>query len=130
MADQYHIDFGIWGSIFPVPCAVADQHLKLCTGKQLKVLLLALRDAPAPVDLAQIARRLGIPPEEAADCLDYWRQAGLFTKTEAPPAPPPAAEPADPPAAPPPPPPPPPALGGRGRGTANSTSCPKTGSTP
>ena len=107
MADQYHIDFGIWGSIFPVPCAVADQHLKLCTGKQLKVLLLALRDAPAPVDLAQIARRLGIPPEEAADCLDYWRQAGLFTTTEAPPAPAPAAEQTAQPAAPPPAAPPP-----------------------
>ena len=51
MAGSYEIDFGPWGSIFPVPCAVADRHLKLCSEKQLKVLLLALRDGGRPVDL-------------------------------------------------------------------------------
>ena len=49
MAGSYEIDFGPWGSIFPVPCAVADRHLKLCSEKQLKVLLLALRDGGRPV---------------------------------------------------------------------------------
>lgn len=79
MSDGYHIDFGIWGSIFPVPCAIADRHLKLCTEKQIKVLLLALREGKSPVDLSVIARRLCISQEEAADCLDYWRAAGVFS---------------------------------------------------
>ena len=86
MAGSYEIDFGPWGSIFPVPCAVADSHLKLCSEKQLKVLLLALRDGGSPVDLEAIAQRLGLTAEVAADCLDYWREAGLFApaQTQAP----------------------------------------------
>lgn len=111
MADSYQIDFGIWGSIFPVPCAVADRHLKLCSEKQLKVLLLALREGSSPVDLETITRRLGLGPGEAADCLEYWREAGLFAPApplsqapaaEVSPAPKPAeAAPATPPATPP-----------------------------
>ena len=27
----YTIDFGPWGSIFAVPAAVADRHLKFCS---------------------------------------------------------------------------------------------------
>lgn len=98
MAD-YNIDFGIWGSIFPVPCTIADRHLKLCTGDQLKVLLLALRGGTSPVDLEMIAGRLGFTVEKVADCLDYWQQAGLFSRAEAPlPQPAPPAETAAPPA--------------------------------
>lgn len=92
MGDSYHIDFGIWGSIFPVPCAIADRHLKLCTGRQLKVLLLALREGVSPVDLSSIAKRLSITREEAADCLDYWQAAGVFAVGSGAPAPVPVAE--------------------------------------
>lgn len=94
---DYNIDFGPWGKIFPVPCAVADRHLKFCTGDQLKVLLLALREGTSPVDLMEIARRLGMTPEKAADCLDYWREAGLFSPAQSPASP---AEAAPAPAAP------------------------------
>ena len=83
---DYQIDFGIWGSIFPVPCAVADRHLKLCSGIQLKVLLLALREGKSPVDLDAIALRLGLSREEAEDCLRYWEEAGLFSAREGAPA--------------------------------------------
>ena len=90
---DFNIDFGIWGSIFPVPCAVADRHLKLCTGTQLKVLLLALREGKSPVDLEGAAKRLGITPAEASDCLDYWREAGIFAPGGSPlPQAPPKAE--------------------------------------
>lgn len=102
---DHNIDFGLWGKIFPVPCAVADRHLKFCTGDQLKVLLLALREGTSPVDLEAIAKRLGMPPEKAADCLDYWQEAGLFTPAEPPAprgetAPSPSAPAAEPPRAP------------------------------
>ena len=56
----YTIDFGPWGSIFAVPAAVADRHLKFCSEAQLKVLLLALRQGQSPVDSAGIAGRLGL----------------------------------------------------------------------
>ena len=77
---DYRIDFGPWGQVFPVPCAVADRYLKLCSGSQLKVLLLALREGKSPVDAAEIARRLGLSREDAEDCLLYWKEAGLFAE--------------------------------------------------
>lgn len=80
----YTIDFGPWGSIFAVPAAVADRHLKFCSEAQLKVLLLALRQGQSPVDTAGIAGRLGLTETEVDDCLQYWQEAHLFTEGNAP----------------------------------------------
>lgn len=80
----YTIDFGPWGSIFAVPAAVADRHLKFCSEAQLKVLLLALRQGQSPVDIAGIAGRLGLTEAEVDDCLQYWQEAQLFTEGSAP----------------------------------------------
>lgn len=80
----YTIDFGPWGSIFAVPAAVADRHLKFCSEAQLKVLLLALRQGQSPVDTAGIAGRLGLTETEVNDCLQYWQEAQLFTEGSAP----------------------------------------------
>ena len=81
---SYTIDFGPWGSIFAVPAAVADRHLKFCSEAQLKVLLLALRQGQSPVDTAGIAGRLGLTEAEVDDCLQYWQEAQLFTEGSAP----------------------------------------------
>ena len=80
----YTSDFGPWGSIFAVPAAVADRHLKFCSEAQLKVLLLALRQGQSPVDTAGIAGRLGLTEAEVDDCLQYWQEARLFTEGSAP----------------------------------------------
>lgn len=80
----YEIDFGVWGSIFAVPTAVADRYLKFCTEGQLKVLLLALRQGQSPVDITGIAARLGLSEAEVNDCLQYWQEAELFTPCTAP----------------------------------------------
>ena len=80
----YEIDFGVWGSIFAVPTAVADRYLKFCTEGQLKVLLLALRQGQSPVDTADIAARLSLTEAEVNDCLQYWQEAGLFAPCAAP----------------------------------------------
>lgn len=82
----FHVDFGIWGSIFPVPTAVADRQLRFCSEAQLKVLLLALRDGCDEIDPSAIAKRLSLPEETVLDCLCYWQEAGVFTQNEAAPA--------------------------------------------
>ena len=41
---SYKIDLGAWGSIFAVPTALVDSHIKLASGAQLKVLLYILRN--------------------------------------------------------------------------------------
>lgn len=91
----YKINFGVWGSIFAVPAAVADRYLKFCTEWQLKVLLLALRQGQSPVDTTGIAARLGLSEAEVNDCLQYWQEAELFTPCTAP-APQPVVPPAPP----------------------------------
>lgn len=93
----YTIDFGPWGSIFAVPAAVADRHLKFCSEAQLKVLLLALRQGQSPVDTAGIAGRLGLTEDEVDDCLQYWQEAQLFTEGSAPQPEKAAPAPAEPP---------------------------------
>lgn len=93
----YTIDFGPWGSIFAVPAAVADRHLKFCSEAQLKVLLLALRQGQSPVDTAGIAGRLGLTETEVDDCLQYWQEAQLFTVGSAPQPEKAAPTPAEPP---------------------------------
>lgn len=93
----YTIDFGPWGSIFAVPAAVADRHLKFCSEAQLKVLLLALRQGQSPVDIAGIAGRLGLTETEVDDCLQYWQEAQLFTEGSAPQPEKAAPAPAEPP---------------------------------
>lgn len=93
----YTIDFGPWGSIFAVPAAVADRHLKFCSEAQLKVLLLALRQGQSPVDIAGIAGRLGLTEDEVDDCLQYWQKAQLFTEGSAPQPEKAAPAPAEPP---------------------------------
>ena len=54
----YHIDLGQWNSIFAVPCAVADRHLKLASEAQLKVLLYLLRHAGEDCALVTIQNHL------------------------------------------------------------------------
>lgn len=98
---SFHVDFGLWGSIFAVPTAIADRHLKFCSEAQLKVLLLALRDGADEIDTLSVGRRLGLPEEAVLDCLCYWQEAGVFTQnaaaephTEAAPSPTPTPVPA------------------------------------
>ena len=40
---SYHINLGQWNSVFAVPASLVDQHIKLASEAQLKVLLYILR---------------------------------------------------------------------------------------
>jgi len=93
---EYALNLGLGGGIFAVPNAVADRYLRLCSGAQLKTLLLLLRRPEQPASPEQIARELKMAPEDAADCLNYWVEQGLLCpagQTAAPPAPEPAPAP-------------------------------------
>ena len=49
---SYTIDLGQWNSIFAVPASVVDNHIKLATEAQLKVLLYILRNSGTELDEA------------------------------------------------------------------------------
>lgn len=69
---------------FFVPASVADEHLKLATGNQLKVLLLFLRNVTAGTDCESIAKFLKLPVSEVEDALEFWAQAGILTSATSP----------------------------------------------
>ncbi len=66
-------------SSFLVPAAVSDQHLKLASGNQIKVLLYFLRNVTNGAETGDIANFLKLPESEVSDALEFWAQAGILT---------------------------------------------------
>ena len=70
---------GVWGSMFGVPCIVADNFLKLATGEQIKVLIYILRNSGRELTSEEIAMNTGITPQQAEDAVLFWQQANVLT---------------------------------------------------
>lgn len=87
----YHPSAVLWEQVFAVPCAVADSHIRLCSGVALKVLLLILRHPGAPADADSLAKRLNLPAADIADALNYWVESGVLVYEGAPSCAPPQA---------------------------------------
>lgn len=77
----YQINLGVWNSVFAVPCALADRHLKLAGKEQLQVILWTLRHAGEPFDEETLSKALGISRDSTLDALEYWVNEGLLTLT-------------------------------------------------
>lgn len=80
---SYLIDSGIWSSVFAVPTAVVDDHIKMCSPLSLKILLLMLRHSGTPVDVQWLSERLCIPAGDIADAVNYWVGAGIVRESSA-----------------------------------------------
>ena len=80
----YIIDGGIWSSVFAVPTAVVDQHIKMCSPLSLKILLMMLRHAGTPVDAAWLSEQLRLPAADISDAINYWVGAGIVSDTDKP----------------------------------------------
>ena len=80
---SYLIDSGIWSSVFAVPTAVVDDHIKMCSPLSLKILLLMLRHSGTPVDVQWLSERLCIPAGDIADAVNYWVGAGIVRESGA-----------------------------------------------
>lgn len=68
----------VWNSVFAVPTAVTDEHLRRASGQQLKVLLYVLRHNGENPDNAAIAKGTGLSAEDASDALCYWVETGFL----------------------------------------------------
>ncbi len=77
----YQIDLGAWNSVFAVPCALVDRHLRLAEKEQLQVLLWALRHAGEAFDEKTVSDALRLHPDTVLDALDYWTQNGLLRRS-------------------------------------------------
>ncbi len=76
---KYKIERKNWGSFFTVPSKVVYEHIKLCSGDFLKVLLFILSSDKNEI----ISEDISIATEISADIVDdavvYWSQAEVFS---------------------------------------------------
>lgn len=72
---------GIWGTMFGVPCVVADNFLKLATGNQLKVLIYCLRCSGKSCSAEEISLNTGVSASDVADCILFWQQANVLSQS-------------------------------------------------
>ncbi|NLT10622.1 MAG: DnaD domain protein, partial [Ruminococcus sp.] len=76
---EYKANSGVWGTMFGVPCVVADNFLKLATGEQIKALLYILRCSGRNCTDEEIALNTGISVQQAADAILFWEQVNVLT---------------------------------------------------
>ncbi len=80
---KYYFDCDKWGSVFSVPSTVANDHLKLCDGAFLKVLIFALAQNSHELDGAQIALSCGVSESVVDDAFRYWQGCGVLSSAGA-----------------------------------------------
>ena len=78
----YQVEGALWNSVFAVPGALVDEHLKLCGGAALKALLFVLRKN-GDASPEQISGFLGLPVADVLDALNYWIHLGVLSKVPA-----------------------------------------------
>lgn len=76
---EFKTNSGIWGTMFGVPCIVADNFLKLASDGQIKVLLYILRNSGRAVSAEEISANTGVSPEQTVDAVMFWQQANVLT---------------------------------------------------
>lgn len=70
---------GVWGTMFGVPCIVADNFLKLATGEQIKVLLYILRASGRTVTTEEIVANTGVTIQQAEEAVLFWQQVNVLS---------------------------------------------------
>jgi len=65
-----------------MPAEIAEKHLILASGSQLKVIVYAFSRAGGCFSIPEISRATGISEEEAEDALTYWQELGFILPEE------------------------------------------------
>ncbi len=79
---SYNINLGSWGSVFAVPSALVDSHLKIATESQLKVLLYILRNSGVDNSVESISKAVSVHEDEVKNALSFWIERGLVAKSD------------------------------------------------
>ncbi len=75
---MYSINPKEFNSVFAVPAAVVDRHIKLAGSAQLKALLWIYRHSCEPIDIEKMSKAIGISAADVKDALQYWLECGLL----------------------------------------------------
>lgn len=78
----YQINLGQWKSVFAVPSSVVDQHIKIASESQLKVLLYLLRHSDKYLSDEQLSAALRLSEEEIRNAVDFWIERELLSKND------------------------------------------------
>ena len=76
------INLGGWGSVFAVPSCIVDEHLKLASPQQLKVILFLLRNSEKSYTYKEIGDTLLIHEEDVKDSVTFWKERGVLADLE------------------------------------------------
>lgn len=79
---SYKMNLGNWNSVFVVPSAIVDKHIKLVGAVQLKVLLWVLRHAGEDFEVEGIAKDLSMHPADVKDAMQYWIENDIITSKD------------------------------------------------
>ena len=75
-----------YSGVTVMPSEIAEKHLILASGNQLKVIVYAFSRAGGVFGIPEISRNTGISEEEAEDALTYWKELGFILPEESAPA--------------------------------------------
>ena len=78
---KYKLNNEVFRNIFGVPCAVADNYIKLASHSALKTLLFIMRNGVGAID-DSTTFKLGITRTELDEALMYWSSVGILCDGE------------------------------------------------
>ncbi len=80
------MDFSVkssqWSSVFAVPSSIVEEHLKLSSESQLKVLLYILKYSQSNITEKDISNALSYSEEEVKNAIDFWCERGVLSCPE------------------------------------------------
>ncbi len=78
---EYMLSPAAMQKVFMLPSDAVKAYMKTATAEQLRVLLSAMCDIALGIDPTRIADELSVPYENVTDALDFWCEAGVFSKS-------------------------------------------------
>lgn len=75
------INLGDWGSVFAVPSCVVDEHIKIASHNQLKVILFLLKNNNINYTYKELGDALRIHEDDVKDCVTFWIDRGVLCES-------------------------------------------------
>ncbi len=75
---NYTVNPNALAAPFFLPASIADNHLKIATRDQLRVILYIFRNTAEHPDVKSIAEALNISVDDVNDAICYWADAGIL----------------------------------------------------
>lgn len=75
---KYSVNPSALGSMLAIPSVVAEKHLKLASGNQLRVLLAFFKFMSGDDYIEKISEVTSLKAAEIIDCLDYWTDCSVL----------------------------------------------------